>query len=50
MHFNPTWAVELNYHTDLGFSPEKVEFLTISNRAGLYGPKGTLQIVATGAD
>jgi hypothetical protein len=40
-HFNPTWAVELNYYMDLGFLPENMQFWSISGRAGLYGPKGT---------
>jgi hypothetical protein len=40
-HFNPTWAVELNYYMDLGFLPPSLQYFAISGRAGFYGPKGT---------
>jgi hypothetical protein len=40
-HFNPTWAVEINYYMDLGFLPPNLQYFAISGRAGFYGPKGT---------
>jgi hypothetical protein len=40
-HYDPTWAVELNYYRDLGFLPPSVQYFAISGRAGFYGPKGT---------
>ena len=40
LHFNPTWAVEVNYGMDLGFLPESLRFFSVSGRAGFYGPKG----------
>jgi hypothetical protein len=40
-HFNPTWAVETNYYTDLGFLPESMRYFSISGRAAWYGNKGT---------
>jgi hypothetical protein len=40
-HYNPTWAVEMNYYMDLGFLPENMQFWSISGRAAWYGPKGT---------
>jgi hypothetical protein len=39
-HFNPTWAVEVNYYMDLGFLPQNMQFWSISGRAGWYGAKG----------
>ena len=40
-HFNPTWAVEINYYMDLGFLPPSLQYFAVSGRAGFYGPKGT---------
>jgi hypothetical protein len=40
-HYNPTWAVEINYYMDLGFLPPNLQYFAISGRAGFYGPKGT---------
>jgi hypothetical protein len=40
-HFDPTWAVEINYYMDLGFLPENMQYWSISGRAGIYGKKGT---------
>ena len=40
-HFNPTWAVEINYYMDLGFLPPNLQYFAVSGRAGFYGPKGT---------
>lgn len=40
-HYNPTWAVEINYYMDLGFLPPSLQFFAVSGRAGFYGPKGT---------
>ncbi len=37
--FRENWALELNYYMDLGFLPEYLP-LSISGRAGFYGPKG----------
>src|SRR5262249_916392 len=38
--FDPSLALEINYYMDLGFLPETVP-LSISGRAGFYGPNGT---------
>lgn len=38
-NFRENWALELNYYMDLGFLPEYLP-LSISGRAGFYGPKG----------
>ena len=40
-HFNPSWAVEINYYIDLGFLPPGLQYFAVSGRAGFYGPKGT---------
>jgi hypothetical protein len=40
-HYNPTWALEINYYMDLGFLPPNLRYFAISGRAGFYGPKGT---------
>jgi hypothetical protein len=39
LDFRGTWAIETNYYMDLGFLPEYLP-LSISGRAGWYGPKG----------
>jgi hypothetical protein len=40
-HYNPTWALEINYYMDLGFLPANLQYFAVSGRAGFYGPKGT---------
>ncbi|WJR79223.1 hypothetical protein [Bradyrhizobium sp. NP1] len=40
LHYNATWAVEMNYYMDLGFLPPNLQYFAISGRAGIYGPKG----------
>ncbi|WP_315763965.1 MULTISPECIES: hypothetical protein [unclassified Bradyrhizobium] len=40
LHYRPTWALEIGYGMDLGFLPENMQYLSISGRAGIYGPKG----------
>jgi nucleoside-specific outer membrane channel protein Tsx len=40
VNFRGTWAIETNYYIDLGFLPEYLP-LSVSGRAGWYGPKGT---------
>ena len=40
-HYNPTWAVEINYYMDLGFLPPSLQYFAVSGRASFYGPKGT---------
>ncbi|WP_210184222.1 hypothetical protein [Bradyrhizobium macuxiense] len=41
LHYNPTWALEVDYGSDLGFLPESLRYFSVSGHVGIYGPKGT---------
>jgi hypothetical protein len=40
LHYRPTWAVEIDYGSELAFLPENLRYLSLSGRVGIYGPKG----------
>jgi hypothetical protein len=40
LHFNPTWALEVNYGGEIGFLPESLRYFSYSGHVNIYGPKG----------
>ncbi len=41
LHYNPTWALEVDYGSELDFLPESLRYFSVSGHVGIYGPKGT---------
>ncbi|WP_420964915.1 hypothetical protein [Bradyrhizobium sp. B120] len=40
LHYDPTWAVEIDYGSALDFLPEGLRYFSVSGHVGIYGPKG----------
>jgi len=41
LHYNPTWALEIDYGSGLDFLPESLRYFSVNGHVGIYGPKGT---------
>ncbi|HEX7923216.1 MAG TPA: hypothetical protein VF583_19825, partial [Bradyrhizobium sp.] len=40
LHYDPTWALEIDYGSALDFLPESLRYFSLSGHVGIYGPKG----------